>query len=189
MRTRRFVLSIAMVLAFAGSSFAQKLEVFGGYSYQRIADGEGLNGFNAAVTGGLASWAGITGELSRHSWGMSMFEPTTNTLMNIDANILAFRFGPKFVSRVNDTASFFVQPLVGAYRMGVDAGLPGMNVNASATGFTTAAGAGFDLRVGPKIAVRPAQVDWVYFGNTDVGGTSLGNSNGFRYSGGVVFKF
>jgi hypothetical protein len=188
MRTRRFVLSIAMVLAFAGSGFSQKLEVFGGYSYQRTGD-EGLNGFNAAVTGSVASWAGITGEVSRHSWGTSMIDPFSNTLVNFDANILAFRFGPKFVSHVNDNASFFVQPLVGGYRMGVDAGLPGMNVNASATGFTTAAGAGFDLRVGPKVAIRPAQVDWIYFGNTDVSGTSVGNSNGFRYSGGVVFKF
>ena len=73
--------------------------------------------------------------------------------------------------------------------MGVGADSSGLTVNASATGFTAAAGGGFDLRVGPKIAIRPAQIDWVYLGSMDVMGASSGSTNGFRYSGGVVFKF
>lgn len=186
MRTRCLVLSTMLVLFFTVSAFSQGVEVFGGYSYQRTGD-EGLNGFNAAVTGNMSSWAGITGEISRHTWGMSMLSGTG--LVSVDANVLAFRVGPKFVSRMNDTASFFVQPLFGGYRMGVGADGTGLTVSASGTGFTAAAGGGFDLRVGPKIAIRPAQLDWIYLGSVDVMGSSSGSTNGFRYSGGVVFKF
>jgi len=194
MKTRCLVLSILVTLAFAGAAFSQDggVELFGGYSYQRTGS-QGLNGFNAAVTGNLSRLVGITGEMSRHSWGTStaMIDPFDGTVSVIDvnANILAFRFGPKFTSHMSDTASFFVQPLVGFYRASAGGSVSGISGSASATGFTTAAGGGFDLRVSPRISVRPAQLDWIYLGSSDFVGVPMGNSNGFRYSGGVVVKF
>jgi hypothetical protein len=51
---RRVAMSIAVVLVFAGSAFSQKgADIFGGYSYQRM-EGEGVNGFDASVTGEVA---------------------------------------------------------------------------------------------------------------------------------------
>ena len=185
---KKFLLSITVVLAFAGSAFSQGAEVFGGYSYQRTG-GQGLNGFNAAVTGNLSGKLGITGEVSRHSWGMSMIDPIDASVIDINASVLGFRFGPKITSHVSESASFFVQPLAGIYRVSGGANVAGFNGSASATGFTTAVGAGLDLRVSPRIAVRPFQMDWIYLASTDLVGVGMGSSNGFRYSGGVVIKF
>jgi hypothetical protein len=183
-----------MWLFFATSAFSQKGgEVFGGYSYQRTG-GTGLNGFNASITGGMNSWLGLTGEISHHSYGTSVFDPISVMSVNADAGLLAFRVGPKFTSRVNDTASFFVHTLAGAYRASVNVGASGAsatvpNFNASATGFTAAVGAGLDVRVAPRIAVRPVQMDWIYLGSASIVGQDSGDSNGFRYSGGIVFRF
>jgi hypothetical protein len=194
MKTRCLVLCILVTLAFAGSAFSQNggVEVFGGYSYQHM-NTQGLNGFNAGVTGNLSRMLGITGEVSRHSMSMStaVIDPFDQSVSVIDANasILGLRFGPKITSHMNDTASFFVQPLIGMYRLSAGGSVSGITGSTSATGFTTAMGSGFDLRVSPRIAVRPAQIDWIYLRSTDLLGVATGNSNGFRYSGGVVVKF
>jgi len=195
--TRRLVLSGMMLLVFAASAFSQKGgEVFGGYSYQRTGD-TGLNGFNASITGNMNSWLGLTGEISHHTYGTSVLEPTSGFALNADAGLLAFRVGPKFTSRVTDTTSFFIHTLAGGYRAamsvkatGINPGpLPNLSINTSVTGFTGAAGAGLDVRVAPKIAVRPVQMDWIYLGSAVIGGQDMGDSNGFRYSGGIVFRF
>ncbi len=195
--TRRLVLSGVMLLVFAASAFCQKGgEVFGGYSYQRTG-GTGLNGFNASVTGKMNSWLGLTGEISHHIYGTSVVDSTSGFAFNADAGILGFRVGPKFTSTVNDTASFFIHTLVGGYRASISAGTtgvsvpgaPNFSVNASATGFTAAAGGGVDIRVSPRIAVRPVQMDFIHLGSASVAGTDIGNSNGFRYTGGLVFRF
>src|SRR5262245_47718153 len=195
--TRRLVLSAMLLLCFAASAFSQKGgEVFGGYSYQRTG-GTGLNGFNASVTGNMGSWLGLTGEISHHSYGTSVLDPTSGFSLNADAGLLAFRVGPRFISKVNDTATFFVHTLAGGYRasMNVETSgvipepTPSFNVSASATGFTAAAGGGVDVRVAPRIAVRPVQLDWIYLGSASISGQDLGHSNGFRYTGGIVIRF
>jgi hypothetical protein len=191
--TRHLMLSGAMLLVFAASAFSQKAEVFGGYSYQHMG-GQGLNGVNASITGNMNSWLGLTGELSHHSYGASITDPLSGFSLNADAGLLAFRVGPKFKSRLNDTATFFIHTLAGGYRASVNVGTTGFNqpsidVNASATGFTAAAGAGLDIRVAPIIAIRPVQMDWIYLGSTSIVGQDSGSSNGFRYSGGIVLRF
>ena len=192
--TRRLVLSGMMMLVFAASAFSQKGgEVFGGYSYQRTA-GTGLNGFSGSVTGNMSSWLGITGEISHHSYGTSVIDSFSGLSVNADTGILAFRVGPKFTKRMNDTASVFVHTLVGGYRASVNVETSGMDlptvaVNASGTGFTSAFGGGLDVRVAPRIAVRPLQMDWVHLRSASIAGQDLGNSNAFRYTGGIVIRF
>jgi hypothetical protein len=188
--TRYLVMSTVLVLVFAGSAFSQQgAEIFGGYAYQRTG-GEGLHGFNASVTGNMAPWVGITGEFGLHSKGASILEPTTGVL-KADAKIMAFRVGPKFVSHVNDTTSLFVHVLAGAYRASANVSASGLgfSVDGSGTGFSAATGGGVDLRVAPRIAVRPVQIDWIHLGSASIFGVDMGNSNGFRYSGGVVVRF
>ena len=114
--TRCLVMSIALVLVFTGSAFSQHgAQIFGGYSYQRTG-GEGVNGFNASVTGNIAPWVGITGDFALHSKGTSVLEPNSGTLFNADAKLLSFMFGPQFTSHVNDATSMFVHILAGGYR-------------------------------------------------------------------------
>jgi hypothetical protein len=189
---RRVAMSIAVVLVFAGSAFSQNgMDIFGGYSYQRTG-GEGVNGFNASVTGNVAPWVGLTAEFGLHTKGATIVVPNPAVVVNADAKLMAFRFGPKFVSHVNDSTDLFVHVLAGAYRASasVDAtGLTNMNVNSSGTGFTAATGGGVDLRVAPRIAVRPVQIDWIHLGSASVFGVDMGHSNGFRYSGGLVVRF
>lgn len=189
--TRYLVMSIALVLVFTGSAFSQHgAQIFGGYSYQRTG-GEGVNGFNASVTGNIAPWLGITGDFALHSKGESVLVPNSGTLFNADAKLLSFMFGPQFTSHVNDTTSIFVHILAGGYRVSgnVDASGLGFSVNSSGTGFAAATGGGVDFRVAPKISVRPVQIDWIHLGNASLFGTDMGSSNGFRYSGGIVVRF
>jgi len=185
-------MSIAIVLVFAGSAFSQSgMDIFGGYSYQRTG-GEGVNGFNASMTGKVAPWVGLTAEFGLHTKGETIVVPNpTPVAVNVDAKLMAFRFGPKFVSHVNDTTDLFVHVLAGAYRASanVDATGLNMNVNSSGTGFTAATGGGVDLRVAPRIAVRPVQIDWIHLGSASVFGEDMGHSNGFRYSAGLVVRF
>src|SRR5690242_18407530 len=144
---RQLAMSIAAVLVFAGSAFSQSgMDVFGGYSYQRTG-GEGVNGFNGSVTGKVAPWVGLTGEFGLHTKGTSIIVPNPATMVNADAKLMAFRFGPKLVSHVNDSTDLFVHVLAGAYRasFSVDATGLNMNVNGSGTGFTAATGGGIDL--------------------------------------------
>jgi|SRR5262245_9059018 len=194
--TRRLVLSGMMLLVFAASAFAQKgVEVFGGYSYQRMSD-TGLNGFNGSLTGNMSSWLGITGEVSHHSYGTSVLDPFSGISANADTGLLAFRVGPRFTKRANDTTSFFVHTLFGGYRASVnvettvpDPSLPTLAVSASGSGFTAAMGGGIDLRVAPRIAIRPVQMDWIHLGSASIVGQDLGNNNAFRYTGGIVIRF
>src|SRR5262245_45125860 len=100
--TRYLVMSIALGLVFTGSAFSQLgAHIIGGYSYQRTG-GEGVNGFNASVTGNIAPWLGITGDFALHSKGESVLVPNSG-LFNADAKLLSFMFGPQFTSHVNDT--------------------------------------------------------------------------------------
>ena len=55
------------------------------------------------------------------------------------------------------------------------------------TGFSIASGGGVDVAMGKKVALRIAQVDWIW--NQNSHGTSNLNQSYLRYSGGLVFKF
>src|SRR5262249_21200691 len=158
---RRFGMSIVVMFAFAGFAFPQKgADIFGGYSYQRTG-GEGVNGFDMSVTGKVAPWVGLTADFGFHKKGESIVVPNPAVVVNADAKLMAFRFGPRFVSHVNDSTDLFVHVLAGAYRASANVGATGlnMNVNGSGTGFTAATGGGVDLRIAPRIAVRPVQID------------------------------
>src|SRR5437667_1351196 len=155
--TRYLVMSIALVLVFTGSAFSQHGgQIFGGYSYQRTG-GEGVNGLNASVTGDIAPWVGITADFALHSKGTSVLLPNSSTLLNADAKLLSFMFGPQFTSHVNDATSMFVNiwPAGSAASGTVPSRARGAPVNASAPGFSTAAGGGLTFRLAPSTAVLP----------------------------------
>ena len=88
---RRVVMSIAIVLVFAGSAFSQSgMDIFGGYSYQRTG-GEGVNGFNASMTGKVAPWVGLTAEFGLHTKGETIVVPNpTPVAVNVDAKLMSY---------------------------------------------------------------------------------------------------
>src|SRR3989475_11657933 len=189
--TRYLVMSIALVLVFTGSAFSQHgAQIFGGYSYQRTG-GEGVNGFNASVTGDITPWVGINGDFSLHSKGTSVLLPNSSTLLNADAKLLSFMFVPQFTSHVNDATSMFVHILAGGYRASGSVASLGLaiSVNSSGTGFSTATGGGGDFCVGPQVAVRPGQNELVPPGHTHLFCGCMGRSKGIRDSGGNLGRF
>lgn len=170
-----------------------KFEVFGGYSFEHIAicgNSEGgcglesgdlaslpknLNGWNAAVTGYLSDGLGITADFSGHYASQSSGINSTR-FSRID-----YRFGPTFLLNPakSDKVGASVHVLLGGVHQSV------FNTN----GFSAALGGGVDWRVSRRFAVRVAQMDYVFatVPKSSVG-SGIGFANGFRYSGGVVFR-
>ena len=99
----RLVFSLLSTVAFAPHLFAQsetpRYEVFGGYSYSRLADsystleGTRFHGWNASVTKNLNRWLGVVADVSGHYSSESFAE---GFFFTNSANLLAYRFGPKF---------------------------------------------------------------------------------------------
>ena len=102
----RLVFSLLSTVAFAPHLFAQsetpRYEVFGGYSYSRLADsystleGTRFHGWNASVTKNLNRWLGVVADVSGHYSSESFAE---GFFFTNSANLLAYRFGPKFSRR------------------------------------------------------------------------------------------
>jgi len=148
-----------------------KVEVFGGYQYTRISPGSGIsgenfNGWNAAVTGNINHWLGVTGDVSgayKDIGGVSVKQHT-------------FLFGPTIASHSSGKFTPFAHALFGVAHASDNAG--GTSDNA----FAMALGGGVDVGV-RNFAIRVAQFDYLM---TRFGGTS---QNDYRLSSGVVFRF
>ncbi len=173
---RKVLLFASLVFLFCAMVVAQdapKVEVFGGYSYFRTLNLTdivpspieiSLNGWNAALTGYVHKNFGLTADFSG-VYG-SPWDPAVHTH--------SYLFGPTF--RVpGKRVTGFAHALFG----GVHNNLAGTGAN----GFAMAFGGGVDVSVNKRVAIRPAQFDYVLF---RMWGRDL---NGIRYSGGVVFKF
>jgi hypothetical protein len=150
-----------------------KAEVFGGYQYTRINPGSGIsgdnfNGWNAALTGNVSHWLGVTADFSgayKSISGLSLKQHT-------------FMFGPTIASHSSDKFTPFAHALFGGARSSGDA----LGFSASETAFAMALGGGVDI--GSKnLAFRVGQFDYLM---TRFGGTT---QNDFRYSAGIVFRF
>lgn len=170
-----------------------KLEVFGGYSFEHIAicgnsaggcgleSGDlaslpkSLNGWNAAVTGYFSDRWGITADFSGH------YASQSSGINSVRFSRYDYRFGPTFTVNAakSDKVGTFVHLLFGGVHQSVF----------STNGFSTALGGGVDWRVSRHFAVRVAQMDYVFatVPKSSVG-SGTGFANGFRYSGGVVFR-
>jgi Outer membrane protein beta-barrel domain len=150
-----------------------KAEVFGGYQYTRIEPGRGIggenfNGWNAAVTGNVNPWLGVTGD----------FSGAYKSISGVSLKQHTFMFGPTVASHSSDKFTPFVHALFGAARS--SASVSGAGV--SDTSFAMALGGGVDVGV-RSFALRLGQFDYLM---TRFGGAT---QNNFRYSAGIVFKF
>lgn len=150
-----------------------KADVFGGYQYTRIDPGSGIsgenfNGWNAAVTGNINHWLGVTGDVSgayKDISGVSLKQHT-------------FLFGPTIASHSSEKFTPFAHALFGV----AHASGSGFGGGTSDNAFAMALGGGVDLGM-RNFAIRIGQFDYLM---TRFGGTS---QNNFRYSAGIVFRF
>ena len=166
----RKLAGVAILMAlFSLAAVAQesKAEVFGGYQYSRL-DGSGLNGWNAAVTGNVNNWFGVTGD----------FSGGYTTESGVSFHNYTYTFGPTISSPRSQTFRLFAHGLFGGFHD--SASFSGFS--ASGSGFAMMFGGGVDAKIKPRMSVRVGQFDWMSFRAN--GSTA---NNNFRYSAGLVF--
>jgi opacity protein-like surface antigen len=165
MLRRIFVLIGLVFLASVSIQAQDKVEVFGGYSYQRVGNNPSFNqnGWELAGQYKLADFIGIVGDFDGHYGSVG----------GAGTAIHAFLFGPQvsFPSRVSPFAQF----LIGGAHAHVD--------GATDTSFAWTLGFGLDYRIAPAIYWRVIQGGWeptYLFGHTQ---------NNARISTGIVIHF
>ncbi|MGB0034790.1 MAG: outer membrane beta-barrel protein [Candidatus Acidiferrales bacterium] len=166
---RKVSLLLGFILLVSLSAHAQglsdKVEVFGGYSYQRFDSSPRVN-FNG--------WE-LSGQYKFTDWlgGVADFDGHYGTIAGVDSSVHTFLFGPQisWPARVSPFAHVLIG---GAHFSGG---------GASDTSFATAIGGGIDARIAHGFSWRIIQGDYVitrFFGDTQ---------NNARVSTGIVFRF
>jgi hypothetical protein len=163
---------------------APKVEIFGGYSYVRTDSSNGndslnAHGFNASLAGNITKHIGLVSEFSRLTFSESTTNPVRGVI-NIDASVLTYLFGPRITFHRGKVEPFFHVLLGGARGKARSSG--GLFLTVTDHTFAYAGGVGLDVKVHDNFAIRIAQVD--YLGER-IGGET---GNNFRYSVGVVIR-
>ena len=164
-------LCLTLLNAAAATEEYPKAEVFGGYQYTRIGGVAGVNanGWNAAVTGNLNRWFGITGDFSGAYKDVALISAKAHT----------YTFGPT-VSVRNGRVTAFAHILFGGFH--ASAGFGGLS--GATDGFAMMAGGGVDAKVTSHLKVRIIQADWLMWETHGI----TENKNA-RVSTGLVFCF
>jgi hypothetical protein len=180
----RILASIGTVLVaallFAAPLRAQKVELFGGYSYVRAP--VTVQNFLCPVPGCPPT----TQHLNLNGWEASgavkLFGPlaiaadysdTSGSVLGVNTHLKTYLLGPHL--RFPGPISPFAHFLVGGARESIGGG--------TQNAFATAVGGGLDLKVLPFISIRPIQFDYLltHFNST--------TQNQPRISAGVVVHF
>jgi hypothetical protein len=197
------ILTILAISSLASAQDPPRVEIFGGYSAERIAPcgtqttaGQGIscgleqgelqsslkfyNGWNAAVTWGSEPaphrFVGFTADFSGH-YGF----------FGSQSSLYSFLFGPTVAFRLSKLTPFG-HALVGLTKETTSSSASS-SANPSQYSFAApkiALGGGLDLNVSRRFAVRLGQADYEWQRNPTSG---LPGPRGFRFSAGVVFKF
>jgi hypothetical protein len=161
------LISIVCLFLFSLPTVAQKAEVFGGFQLTRFNGGLKSNGWNAAVTGNVLPFLGLTADFSG--------------VYNSGA-FYTYTFGPEVHARV-----FGLKPFAHALFGGgtfTNVGIP------ASTGFTTYLGGGVDVKILPFLSARLAQADWMTTRFPNETESRPGRSkNNVRFSAGLVLRF
>lgn len=189
---RRLVFLAIFVIACASMAAAQsndyhKVEVYGGYSHNRIDTGigdadpdlsdiiderEGFHGFNAAVTGNVNRYFGLRFDVSGHFKKKTFPVGTSN--LELDSDLWQFMGGVQLKDNSTETRfKPFGHVLVGVARAsnegrftptgGCIAVFPSPcsdTFEENDTGLAGAIGGGLDIRAGKRIDIRVIQFDY-----------------------------
>jgi hypothetical protein len=163
---RKFSFLLGLIFLVSFSARAQdKVELFGGYTYER---------FDGVPNANLNGWE-LSGQYKFHDWlgGVADFDGHYGSPFGIGESVHTFLVGPQvsWPARVSP----FAHVLIGGAHYSAG--------GASDTSFATAIGAGFDTEIHHGIYWRIIQGDYVatHFFN--------GTQNNARLSTGIVFRF
>ena len=163
---RKFSFLLGLIFLISVTARAQdKVEIFGGYSFERFnaSSSRNLNGWELSGQYKFASWLGGVADLDAH-YGL----PSQSNIRT-----LSFLAGPQISFPA--PISPFVHILAGIGRI--------RTAGISDSSFSAAIGGGFDMHIAPFISWRIFQADDVvtrFFGGTQ---------NNARFSTGLVFRF
>ena len=170
----------------AGAVSTPRLEIGAGYSFLRTATvvrGFNMHGGNASVAVNLNRWMGIVGDFGYHT---TDFIPPTGFKLNV----ASYTFGPRIALHRGDHVNVFAHSLAGVghasgslYTAGFTQGTAPPS---SQNSFALVTGAGVDLNVTPRWAIRAVQADWLF--TTFPNGASDRQHN-LRLTFGMVFRF
>ncbi len=163
---RKLLFLLGMIFLMSLTARAQdKVELFGGYSFERYNSppSVNLNGWEVSGQYKFVNFLGVVGDLDAHYGSPSQ----------VDFRAVSFMAGPQvsFPARISP----FVHVLVGVGHIRI----AGVTDNA----FSTAIGGGIDARIAPRFSWRIFQADDVvtrFFGGTQ---------HNARISTGIVFRF
>jgi opacity protein-like surface antigen len=179
---------LLLLPAMAQENTVSKAEVFGGYQYLHLGSdtslgsggsGQGFNGWNAAAQVNFSRFLGVEGD----------FSGSYASISGVSTHVYTYAGGPVIFAEM-DRIKPFAHVLFGGTRLGGSES----GVSISWDGYTVLAGGGVDAKVNRNLAVRVAQVDWLYyhFGSKTIAGVqfpTITGSNNVRISTGVVLRF
>jgi hypothetical protein len=191
----RILLLLLLVVFFSVSCLAQETpvwEFFGGYTLQRSGVREfykstpslytprdrnaNLNGWDVSLTENMNHWFGGTLDIAGHYRTAQVLGSANQERMH------SVLYGPRFFYRTHGFVPF-VHVLIGVVHAARK--VPSVGPHDSGYAFAAAPGAGLDLNLGRKAAVRLFQAEYFHTNlRTEVFGTK---PNGYRASFGVVF--
>jgi opacity protein-like surface antigen len=180
------LLGAATAAAQAGAGSAPQLEVAAGYAYLRVRTavptGFNMHGGSISAAANVNSWLGFVGEVAYDS--TKNVPPSGFTL-----NVTSYMFGPRVSYRGHDRITLFAHNLVGVGHAGgtlYTAGFQqGTAPPAAQNAFAMAVGAGLDVNLSRRWAIRAFQTDWLF--------TTFPNGAGnyqhsFRLTTGIVWR-
>jgi len=188
-----FVALAAAVLSGAVALGQTKAEIFGGYSFERVApcgsSGGGCNFENntGPVTSNFNGWeAAVTGYLTRSLRMTADFAGHYATADlafgngSVSASSYTYLFGPTYTAHLRQISPFFHGLLGGvSWRSSLNL--------IKYSGLAWAIGGGLDLNASRHFAIRIAQLD--YQGNRSPGNGKTITASAWRYAVGVVLTF
>ena len=195
MRKLQVVLLVSVSCSVPMLGQTDKGELFGGYSFERIAPGCGsnyrcgsadaspatnLNGWTAALTGYFYKSLGISAQFTGNYNGTAALSYST-------VDRYTYQFGPAYAFRVRKARPFAHVLLGGVTQRSADQGL-------TYTKFMWSMGGGLDFKASNRISIRPVQLDYERQSVpvVDTGGPTpipAVGVNGLRYSAGIVLNF
>jgi opacity protein-like surface antigen len=208
-------LFLAAIVLFGTVSFAQdnpKLEVSLDYSYvhanpqnNNAVPAFSLNGGGGSVAYYFTKYIGIQGDLQGYGSNTHSFTlPATSPYclndgspcpVSAQGNLFTYNVGPVFKYRTKHFEPFAEALFGGAHSnfygnlyQSCGGTCTSISTSPSNNAFDFIVGGGLDIPITSKIAIRPAQIDYLLtrFGNAFTGGNN--NQSNLRYQAGIVFR-
>ena len=171
---RKFLVLLPLLIL-PVSAWAQdvpRYQVFGGYSNLAAnvtTSSIDMNGVNGSFQENLNSWLGGALDISGHFGTENGYHVNTESAM----------YGPVFSYRKSKSVTPFVHGLLGAVRGSPDY----LGISKGEYRFGTYLGGGVDLKIGPGVALRLIQADYLFTHFSNI------RQDNFRISAGIVLNF